>query len=164
MKKMNNLKINNPGNVRDTKGNNWIGKVGVSGGGFVIFDTPNSGLRAMSIILAKYYRKYELHSIRGIVGRWAPNGDGNNDEEVYSKYVAMKVGVSEHATLVPKNAEDLMKAMISMEQGAKNTEEWLLDTRNKMALENAAVLLAREMRIEIWKENRLMARELRPTK
>lgn len=43
------------------------------------YDTAEHGIRAASYQLILYKREYGANTIRKIVGHWAPNSDGNND-------------------------------------------------------------------------------------
>jgi hypothetical protein len=48
------IQNNNPGNIAYTAANQWQGQVGQDSHGFVIFDTPANGLRAMFKLLKSY--------------------------------------------------------------------------------------------------------------
>lgn len=85
------LRNNNPGNLRDS-GDTWVGELGADSGGYVIFDTPEHGLRALAITLKTYQRLHGINTVRGIVARYAPAADGNN-ETAYVDHLAGLLGV-----------------------------------------------------------------------
>lgn len=84
------LRNNNPANIRLTK-DRWLGmsdeqtdKV------FVQFDKRVYGIRALMVLLRNYYVNYNLRTVRGIIGRFAPPNE--NDTSTYIAYVARVVG------------------------------------------------------------------------
>ena len=82
----------NPMNVRLSK-SNWLGKKKVSTDPeFEQFELIKWGIRAGLYLLTKYVRDYKLKTLKEIIHRWAPNGDGSNNEAAY--YHAMMTGTS----------------------------------------------------------------------
>ena len=73
---------NNPANIRS--GSRWLGLSGTRNG-FCEFQSLEYGLRALLIILYKYYYKYNLRSISSIIHRFAPPSE--NDTTSYILYV-----------------------------------------------------------------------------
>ena len=71
------IRNNNAGNIRAT-GNwqQWQGAIGKRRG-FIIFDSPENGLRAMARILKTYRDVHGLNTIDGILNRWAPPIENN---------------------------------------------------------------------------------------
>ena len=59
---------------------------------FIVFDTPEMGIRALAKVLLNYRRKHGLKTVRGIIGRWAPPNE--NDTLAYAKAVAKALGVT----------------------------------------------------------------------
>lgn len=145
---MNNFLINNPGNIRGTKRDKWLGQNGTSTAGFVIFESPFYGCRAMAKVLITYIAKHGLKTIAEIVTRWAPPSDGNNTE-VYINIVSAEVKRNPNALLQKEDAYKLMAAMIKVEQGVIETNRWMNIERNRIDLGLAAQLLAREIRLKI---------------
>ena len=107
------LRNNNPGNIR--KGIKWNGAVG-DDGAFVKFATPEDGIRALSLNLRAYQKKYKLDTIAGIINRWSPPKE--NPTSNYVNFVAKKMGktpidkinLSDRKTLT-----DLVTAIIEFE-------------------------------------------------
>lgn len=81
---------NNPGNIRFDARNQWVGLCG-SDGTFCKFDTMRNGVRALMKLIRNYYLKYNLRTIRDIVGRFAPPNENHTD--IYIKFVVEKVGI-----------------------------------------------------------------------
>ena len=51
------------------------------------------GWRAAFLLLQKYYDVYGLRTLRQIISRWAPAGDGANHPESYARCVATIAGM-----------------------------------------------------------------------
>jgi hypothetical protein len=85
---------NNPMNIINTN-NNWVGKIGKkqarnSGLWFVVFDTPENGIRAALINLSNYFTKYNRNTVEKIINAYAPGGSAgqsNANTELYKKNV-----------------------------------------------------------------------------
>ncbi|HHT8045576.1 TPA: hypothetical protein ACT2K6_004538 [Escherichia coli] len=78
----------NPGNIRKSK-DQWEGAIG-DDGAFVIFDSPESGVRALAKNLQSYGRQ-GYDSIEKIITRWAPPNE--NDTQAYIQSVASATGI-----------------------------------------------------------------------
>lgn len=78
------LRNNNPGNLRS-----WPGAG--SAGGFAQFASPADGLSAMAKNVIAYQDKYKISTIEGLVKRWAPASDGN-DEGAYVSALSKQTG------------------------------------------------------------------------
>ncbi|HET8701041.1 MAG TPA: structural protein [Nitrococcus sp.] len=109
---------NNPGNIR-AAGDVWVGQVGIDAGGYVIFDTPEHGLRALARIMLNYQRLHGIDTLNALVARYAPASD-SNDESSYVQDLSARLGIgpsapfSIEAMLVP-----LMQAIIRHENGSQ---------------------------------------------
>ncbi|MBD3768318.1 MAG: structural protein [Gammaproteobacteria bacterium] len=108
------IRNNNPGNLRDN-GINWNGRIG-NNQGFVVFDTMQNGVRAMTLDITSDYRR-GMNTIRKLVTEYAPASENNTTAYVNS--VAAKVGLNPDAPIVPLEAylHDLIDAMIYHENG-----------------------------------------------
>lgn len=58
---------------------------------FCVFENPAEGFRAMATILRNYKKLHAIHTIRGIISRWAPPTENNTGAYVNS--VCNKVGM-----------------------------------------------------------------------
>jgi hypothetical protein len=78
------IRNNNPGNI-DRNTTKWQGMADdqSSDPRFVVFKTPQAGIRALAKILLTYQNHDGLKTVRGIIGRWAPAVENNT-----SAYVA----------------------------------------------------------------------------
>lgn len=83
------IRNSNPGNIR-VSGIDWEGAVGEEGG-FVKFDGPVAGGKALIKNLMSYDRKYGINTVEGIINRWAPPSE--NDTGSYVNVVAGALGV-----------------------------------------------------------------------
>jgi hypothetical protein len=111
------LRNNNPGNIvlSDIP---WLGKIAGEDARFETFQTPEHGLRALSLNLLNYARKYGLQTIEDIIPRWAPATENNTS--AYINSVSKKLGVD---PAQPLNLEDpntlakLSSAIVAHENG-----------------------------------------------
>ncbi len=113
------LADNNPGNLRAMPGTLWLGQTGVDAHGFVLFDAPAHGLRALARTLLDYDLRHGLDTVRGVIARWAPPADGN-DTAAYIDDVARRLGVDADAMLDlvdPVLLAALVAAIVWHEQG-----------------------------------------------
>lgn len=120
------IRNNNPGNLREF-GIPWKGKVG-SDGAFTTFDTPESGIRAMTKDIYGDFARKGKRTIRAITSEYAPPTE--NDTSAYINHVATAMGVGADDELDLTNEDQMLKlvrAKITMENG-KNpyTDEQLL--------------------------------------
>lgn len=109
------IRNNNPGNIRYSIYNNWIGQTGFDYRGFCIFDTLENGIRAM-IKLVLNYISQGFNTINLIVGKYAPPNE--NDTSVYASNVSgwslypinKTISINDESILT-----EVIKAMIRME-------------------------------------------------
>lgn len=86
---------NNPCALRPLARGRWKGQTGTirtKGGAYCAFSSALWGVRAGLRNLATYRRVHGLTTPAQIIGRWAPQGDGN-PETAYAAFVARRVGV-----------------------------------------------------------------------
>lgn len=84
------IRNHNPGNIEF--GYQWLGLADKQlDERFATFKRPEFGLRAIGRILRAYQRRYNLHTIRGMITRWAPPHE--NPTNRYVDYIARKLGV-----------------------------------------------------------------------
>jgi hypothetical protein len=108
-----NIRNNNPGNIKKTKENltnPWQGMKGTDGE-FVVFDTPQNGIRALTKLLYNYQKKYNLYTTTGIITRWAPPDE--NDTASYIDLVVSKTGVGADEQINLQNNSALTKKFIT---------------------------------------------------
>lgn len=91
-------KLNNPLNIRNVDGQNWIGQIGKKAG-FCEFQNVWWGVRAAMMILSKY-RKRGLVTIEKIISTWAPPSE--NDTEAYIKYICMMMRCKRTDEMTPE--------------------------------------------------------------
>lgn len=113
------LRNNNPGNI-DRNATKWQGMADdqSSDPRFVVFKSPQFGIRALAKTLLTYQNQYSLKTVRGIIGRWAPAVENNTT--AYAAAVAAGIGVQPDdpidvdtvAVMAP-----LVKAIIQHENG-----------------------------------------------
>lgn len=108
------LRNRNPGNIRYNPANDWRGQVGRDPEGFVIFDTPENGIRAMGKTLDSYSRQ-GVKTLVEIISRWAPGTE--NDTGSYIQDVATEAGWDPGYEPVRSDFPVLVAAMIKHENG-----------------------------------------------
>lgn len=102
------IRNNNPANIR--RGCNWKGLAKVqTDREFCQFDTMTWGVRALLVTLHTYVKKYNLHTVREIITRWAPPSDGNNTEK-YIEFVEKEINEIDTSITLLLEEEDFCKA------------------------------------------------------
>lgn len=109
------IRNNNAGNIR-ASGNwqEWLGSIGENRG-FIVFDEPENGLRAMARILRTYRDIYQLNTINQIIDRWAPPHENNTIS--YIDHVSKVIGVQSWQPLELEHYPLLMAAIVKHENG-----------------------------------------------
>ncbi len=111
----------NPGNIRKSK-DQWEGAIG-DDGAFVIFDSPESGVRALAKNLQSYGRQ-GYDSIEKIINRWAPPSE--NDTQSYIDSVVSATGIPATQSLDlsdPDTLSSLAQAIGFHETGSRYDPE-----------------------------------------
>lgn len=84
----------NPFNIRRST-SKWVGKVpNGTDPEFEQFNTLLYGIRAGLYLLTKYVRDYKLKSVKEIIHRYAPDGDGGNNEKMYCAAILKGSGLT----------------------------------------------------------------------
>ena len=87
------LRNNNPGNIR-ISGTKYLGEILPSKDStFKQFKTILWGYRAMFMLLHTYQIRYRLHTLAGMITRYAPPNE--NDTGGYVKYVSLWSGIAQ---------------------------------------------------------------------
>lgn len=111
-------KLNNPGNI--VHGDPWQGLADDQPDPkFAKFKTPAWGFRAMAVTLVTYQDRYGIKTINGIVSRWAPKSDNNNDP-AYVANVVKNSGFGADEAIDLHNYNDaykILRAITIQEQG-----------------------------------------------
>jgi len=79
---------------------------------FFIFSTEHFGLRAAARTLMNYQNRHNIHTIQGVIKRWAPPFE--NDTIKYIKVVSDGAAISPDAVLNLQDPETLLKIMRPM--------------------------------------------------
>lgn len=109
------LRNNNPCNLKSSKNTKWDGQVG-SDGKFIIFESPEYGIRACAKNLKNYQQKNGLDTLRSIVYRMGPPHE--NDTKKYVCNLSNIVGVSPDEKInVLKHLPEIIKGIIFLENG-----------------------------------------------
>lgn len=124
MDKPRGVRNHNPGNLR--WGDPWQGLVPEAqrtDKDFCQFIAAAWGIRALAITLITYQDKHDLHTVAGMIMRWAPPSE--NDTLAYIKTVAAAIGVATGATIDVHDyavLAPLVRAIIHHENG--NPVDW----------------------------------------
>ena len=125
VEKVRSVRNNNPGNLNRNR-TRWEGMSAdqASDPRFVVFETPEYGVRAMGKTLQTHQKKHNLNTISGIISRWAPPKE--NDTQAYIQIVSSKLGIGPNTKIdIVKNKDilsQLTSAMIEMEGGKEALE------------------------------------------
>lgn len=86
------VRNNNPGNI-DRNATKWQGMAADQSGDprFVVFKTPQAGIRALAKTLMTYEKVHKLNTVRKIINRWAPPVENNTS--AYVRAVSKAIGV-----------------------------------------------------------------------
>lgn len=126
---------NNPGNI-DRNATKWQGMADdqSSDPRFIVFKTPQWGIRAIARLMLTYSSAYHLDTVRGIVSRWAPPNENNT-----SAYVNAVAGTLNVDPDVPIDVDSvavmlpLVKAIIMHENGEQPYSDAVLLEGLRMA-------------------------------
>lgn len=117
------IRNNNPGNIRNSEGNDWKGelaKASKKDTAFEEFETMPDGVRAMMKLLQKYQRSYNLHTVKELVERWAPRNENNTSAYVRAVCKEMQMPESCGLDLMDKGTMcALVDAMCYVECGQR---------------------------------------------
>lgn len=113
------IRNNNPGNIR--WGSEWKGLIVQSkrnDKSFCQFKDAIHGLRAMVKIIFTYQNKYGLKTVESIIHRYAPPNENNT--QGYINRVCERLGVLPKQTITLNDTvlEELVKAIIAVENGS----------------------------------------------
>jgi hypothetical protein len=129
------IRNNNPGNIeRGTV--TWQGMADDQSADprFIIFKTPQWGLRALAKTLLSYQNQHGLRTVRGIINRWAPSSENNT--AAYVGAVAAGVGVNPDAEIDVDTSgvmTPLVKAIVLHENGANPYADAVIAEAIRMA-------------------------------
>lgn len=85
------IRNHNPGNVERGK-DRWLGMSADQSADtrFLVFDTPEAGIRALMRILINYQERHGIKTMREAINRWAPPGENNSG--AYVQHVSRLTG------------------------------------------------------------------------
>lgn len=121
------IRNNNPGNIRISKNNDWLGKVPAkdnTDGSFEQFTHYKYGVRAL-IVLLRNYVKSGRNTITKIFAEFAPPNENNTQQ--YIKFVADRVGIGANDAITPN--KDSMRALCQAIAKMENGEEAITDAQ-----------------------------------
>lgn len=121
------LRNNNPGNIeRNHIGWNGMSQDQSADSRFIVFESPEWGIRALGRVLVNYQKLYGINTVRGLINRWAPTHE--NDTDSYVNAVASSVGVqADQVITVKDHLLPLSKAIIHHENGIQPYSDALLN-------------------------------------
>lgn len=113
------IRNNNPGNI-DRTNERWQGMSADQSADerFVVFDSAEWGIRALTKVLRNYGLRHDINSVRGVIERWAPSVENNT--EAYINQVASALGVNPDQIIDlqdPDTLQPLVTAIIKHENG-----------------------------------------------
>lgn len=114
------VRNNNPGNI-ERNSTKWQGMAEDQSSDirFIVFKSPQYGIRAIAVTIMTYSTKYGLNTVAEIINRWAPPGENNT--AAYIEAVSAGMGVKPDTVIDVDNAYvmlPLVKAIIKHENGS----------------------------------------------
>jgi hypothetical protein len=147
------LRNNNPGNIDYNLKNKWQGQIGIETNvpqgvkpRFAKFKDVIYGIRAIAVLLIKYYDSYDCNTPLAVANRWAPPVE--NDTGSYAKQMARDITKAVGYTIRYTDRIDLhdyktLRAMICSiiehENGLSSYKEAVKDAQVDKALVMAGV-------------------------
>ena len=110
------LRNNNAGNIRWDNKTQWLGQTGADSSGFIIFEKPEYGVRAIVRVLRSYQRR-GIVTLGDIIATWAPASENNVD--AYVKSVEKRTGLKRNQVIFEQNYPELIAAIIYHENGSQ---------------------------------------------
>jgi hypothetical protein len=104
------VRNNNAGNIKWNARNDWVGQTGQNKG-FVVFDTPENGIRAMAILIRNDILS-DRPTIKLLIEEWSAT-----DQEPYIEFVADRMRIGPNDGLDINDLEALVEAVIAFENG-----------------------------------------------
>ncbi len=82
----------NPGNIERGK-DRWLGMSAdqSTDSRFLVFDKPESGIRALMRVLINYQERHDIKTLRAAINRWAPTTENNS--AAYVQHVSRLTGL-----------------------------------------------------------------------
>lgn len=132
------IRNRNPGNIDDV-GIPWQGLIPKGDPRhngeerFCVFVDAQHGIRALAKNLTAYYQKHGLHTVRGMIDRWAPSRENNT--KAYVNVVARAVGVppDQRIDLDFPTVRKMTLAIIKHENGMQPYTDEVIDAGLSMA-------------------------------
>lgn len=136
----------NPGNIEKSPANKWQGlSPNQHDSRFAVFTSEVWGLRALAVLLIRYFDKYDCDTAAKIITRWAPPSENNTD--AYAQAVADRLGRAVGDKIDCHYYDDLlgiMKAIVTHENGTpkkfKRPPDWYPQETYDEALRRAGVV------------------------
>lgn len=131
------IRNNNPGNVERTS-ERWLGmSENQSDTRFIVFKTPEYGIRCLQRLLINYQERHQINTIRKIIDRWAPSVENNTSAYVWHVSRLTGFDPDESLDLLDKHINvSVTKAIIRHENGepkSYNRKEWYDDATYERA-------------------------------
>lgn len=126
------IRNRNPGNIERNK-DRWLGMSAdqSSDSRFLVFDTPEAGIRALMRVLINYQERHKINTLREAINRWAPPVENNST--AYVQHVSRLTGFDPDEPLDFLDREvniALTRAIIRHENGEPSLyglKEWYGD-------------------------------------
>lgn len=114
------IRNNNPGNI-ERGHDRWLGMSADQSADsrFLVFDSPEAGIRAIMRVLINYRERHQIGTLRGAINRWAPPVENNSG--AYVQHVARMTGFDPDEPLDFLDREinlALARAIVRHENGA----------------------------------------------
>ena len=108
---MNIVEANNYGAIKYNIYNDWNGQIGQTSQGFVVFDTYQHGIRAITVLLKNYLR-FGIDTVTAIIRRYSAT-----DQETYIHFVSSRLSVLPYDTITENQLNEIVSAIVRYETG-----------------------------------------------
>jgi hypothetical protein len=108
------IRRNNPGNIEFNPNINWQGQAGTEGV-YLLFDTPEHGIRALAKDVYNKITRDGLNTIAALINRYAPPSDNNT--VAYIADVSSYTGIGPAVALSADDIAKIVPAIIHHENG-----------------------------------------------
>lgn len=105
------IRNHNPGNIRWDGRTQWQGMTGVDGDGFVIFRTPEHGIRAIGRDVSSKIGR-GVNTLEGIISRWAPPNENNT--AAYIQAASRITGIAPRERIDRSDLERIVKITVAI--------------------------------------------------
>lgn len=111
------IRNHNPGNIISRHPMAWEGAVGKDAWQHIKFKDEVHGLRAIRVLLGRYWRKHRINTAFGIANRWLGKNNSYAHKMQYARIICKYTGKKPHDALDMTDRQTLMRIAQGIVQG-----------------------------------------------